>query len=200
MPFDPTRPLENTDIDAAEMRGQLTGLKDLIDIATAGGVIAAQIDSVTTVNAGDPATVNVTFAGGVLHFTLALPRGNDGPQGIQGYSGNDGAQGPPFASLIIDSVTTLPAGSAAFVNQSFDGISVHLSFGIPVGNDGAQGVPGEVSAADLTAAIDATVAGSSANTNSVPTLNMVVNDPPSAAEVQAVANKIDELIIAMRRP
>ena len=79
-------------------------------------------------------------------------------------------------------------------------MNIHLSFGIPVGNDGAQGVPGEVSAADLTAAIDATVTGSSANTNAVPTLVMTVNDPPAAAEVQAVANKIDELIMALRRP
>ena len=120
--------------------------------------------------------------------------------GSDGGPGATGPQGPPFATLIIDSVTTLPPGQPATVNQSFDGSSIHLSFGIPVGNDGAQGLPGEVSTADLTAAIDATVAGSSANTNAVPTLNMTVNDPPSAAEVQALANKIDELIMALRRP
>jgi len=29
--FDPNLPIENTEIDAVQMRGQLTGLKDLID-------------------------------------------------------------------------------------------------------------------------------------------------------------------------
>jgi hypothetical protein len=31
MPFDPTKPVENSPLDAAEMRAQLNGLKDLID-------------------------------------------------------------------------------------------------------------------------------------------------------------------------
>jgi hypothetical protein len=31
MPFDPAKPVEGTLCDAAEMRAQLTGLKDLID-------------------------------------------------------------------------------------------------------------------------------------------------------------------------
>lgn len=197
MPFNPNLPQPNTEIDADQMRGQLLGLKDLIDIAAAGGVIDAVVDGVTTVAPGDPAQVTLSFVAGVLHFTLALPQGIQGQPGIAGPAG---VQGPPFASLVIDNVTTLPAGSSATVGQIFDGTSIHLSFGIPVGNDGAQGLPGEVSAADLTAAIDAAVAGSSANTNGVPTLNMTVNDPPSAAEVQAVATKLDDLIMALRRP
>lgn len=195
--FDPNLPQPNTEIDADQMRGQLLGLKDLIDIAAAGGVIDAVVDGVTTVAPGDPAQVTLSFVAGVLHFTLALPQGMTGAQGIDGPAG---VQGPPFASLIIDSVNTLPAGQPATVGQSFDGTNIHLTFGIPVGADGAQGLPGEVSAADLTAAIDAAVAGSSANTNGVPTLNMTVNDPPSAAEVQAVASKLDDLIMALRRP
>jgi hypothetical protein len=36
MPFDPALPLENTEIDAAQMRDQLTGLKALIDAIPAG--------------------------------------------------------------------------------------------------------------------------------------------------------------------
>lgn len=196
MAFDPNLPISGAPLASAIMRSQLTSLKDLIDLALAGGITGAQIDSVTTVNPGDSAMVTVSLVNGVLHFTLSLPRGQDGQQGNQGNPGNDGPQGPPFASLIIDSVTTLPAGSAATVGQSFDGVSVHLNFGIPAGNDGATGPAGEVTTAQL----DTAIAGTSANTNSVPTLNMIVNSPPSAAEVQAVANKLDELILAQRRP
>lgn len=68
-------------------------------------------------------------------------------------------------------------------------MNVHFTFGIP------QGVPGEVSAADLSAAID----GTSSNTNGVATLGMAVSDPPTQAEVQTIADKLDELINALRR-
>src|SRR5688572_9664630 len=35
MPFDPTKPIENTPLDAVEMRNQLNALKALIDALTA---------------------------------------------------------------------------------------------------------------------------------------------------------------------
>jgi len=49
--------------------------------------------------------------------------------------------------------------------------------------------------AALTSGINAT----SANSNGVGTLSMGVSDPPSQAEVQAIADKLDELINALRR-
>lgn len=52
----------------------------------------AMVDSVTTIDPGQPASVNVGFDGNTVRFTFALPRGNDG---IQGQQGNDGPQGPP---------------------------------------------------------------------------------------------------------
>ena len=36
MPFDPTKPQAGTEIDAVEMRGQLNGLKSLIDAGIPG--------------------------------------------------------------------------------------------------------------------------------------------------------------------
>jgi hypothetical protein len=30
-------------------------------------------------------------------------------------------------------------------------------------------------------------------------LNLIVNDPPTQSDVQALANKLDELIVALRR-
>ena len=39
----------------------------------------------------------------------------------------------------------------------------------------------------------------SANSKGVATLGMAVSDPPTQAEVQAIADKLDELINALRR-
>ena len=54
---------------------------------------------------------------------------------------------------------------------------------------------GEVSDAELAAAVQST----SSNSNAVSTLVMVVTDPPTQAEVQMIADKLDELITALRR-
>lgn len=43
------------------------------------------------------------------------------------------------------------------------------------------------------------IGGTSANSNGVGTLGMAVSDPPTQSEVQAIADKLDELINALRR-
>jgi hypothetical protein len=199
MPFDPTKPAENSPNSSAEMRGQLTGLKALIDAVPA--ITAAAVDAVNTLPAGDPASVSVSVTGGTLHFTFNLPAGNDGPPGNDGPAGNDGAegpQGPPFASAVVDSVNTLDPWESATVDASFDGSTVHLTFGIPRGYDGpsgSDGMPGEVSSADLNNAI----AGTSANTNSVSTLGYTADPDYNAGQMQDLMSKMDELINALRR-
>lgn len=47
--------------------------------------------------------------------------------------------------------------------------------------------------------IDIDIASTSSNSNAVVPLGIVVKDLPTQAEVQAVANKLDELINALRR-
>jgi len=61
---------------------------------------------------------------------------------------------------------------------------------IPAGEQGPEGSPGEVSQQTL----DAAIATTSANSNGVP-----VSDQPTQAETQAIADKVDELILALRR-
>jgi hypothetical protein len=63
------------------------------------------------------------------------------------------------------------------------------------GPQGDPGAPGEVTSSDLGTAIG----GTSANTNTVSQLGMTVSDPPTQSDLQAVANKLDELIAALRR-
>ncbi len=113
-------------------------------------------------------------------------------------------------SAQVDATNTLPPGDPANVTVSVTGSTLHFSFDIPQGEAGAagsegqqgiqgeegpQGMPGEVSLQQLTDAIATT----SSNSNGVSTLDMTVNDPPTQGEVQLIANKLDELINALRR-
>ena len=216
----------------------------------------AVVDGVTTLNPGDPATVQTSFDGSNVRFQFGIPRGTEGlqgtsgsqgppgppftnfvvdnvnqlppgsmpnvsanfdgmavrlnfgiPQGNDGPQGGPGPQGPPFANAVVDGVTTLNPGDPATVQTSFDGNNVRFQFGIPRGHDGSngsngtngidgpQGPPGEVTLMQLTSAIN----GTSSNSNAVNTLVMTVSDPPTVGEVQAIASKLDELILALRR-
>jgi hypothetical protein len=47
------------------------------------------VDSVTTLDPGQQATVGVSFDGSNVRFTFGIPRGSDGT------NGSDGAQGAP---------------------------------------------------------------------------------------------------------
>jgi hypothetical protein len=200
MSFDPNLPQEGTPLDAVQMRSQLNGLKAIIDAILT--LTAAQVDGVNTVEPGNPANATVSVTGNTLHFTFDIPRGNDGIQGQPGGNGNDGGpgpvgpQGPPFASAIVDGVNTLNPGDPATVSVNFDGSNVRFTFGIPRGNDGSAGTPGEVSLNDLNNAIS----GTSNNTNNLSTLDASPSDPPSLTDYQALQAKVNELILALRRP
>ena len=87
--FDPTLPQENTEIDAAQMRSQLNGLKALIDAITT--LSAAQVDGVATLPPGLPAAVSVTVTGNTLHFTFQIPQGEPGTPGEVSQSQLDAA-------------------------------------------------------------------------------------------------------------
>jgi len=56
-------------------------------------------------------------------------------------------------------------------------------------------VQGKASQGDLASAI----AGTSSNSNAIPVLAMSVSDPPLQGQVQSIANKLDDLINALRR-
>ena len=103
MPFDPSKPADHSALVSAEMRAQLTGLKDLIDAVPAGppgpagspGIPGppfadAVVDSVTTLNPGDSATVGANYDGIHVRFTFGIPRGATGGDGAPGPSGPPG--------------------------------------------------------------------------------------------------------------
>ncbi len=248
MPFDPTLPLENTLADAAQMRAQFNGLHSLIQTIPVGpqgpqglpgndGATGPQgppfanaaVDSVTTLNPGEAATVAVSFDGSTVHFQYGIPRGTDGLTGPQG------TQGPPFATALVDSTTTLDPGNPATVSASFDGSNVHFAFGIPRGADGgpgapgtngtdgatgpqgAQGPPGNDGATGATgpagadgiqgipgevslSQLNTAISTTAASANAVTALGLTISDPPTQSEMQQVVAKIDELIAALHRP
>jgi hypothetical protein len=192
--FDPSLPQENTPVDAVQMRAQLNGLKDLIDALAV--ITAAQVEAVNTVPTGTSANAAVSVVGNELRFTFDIPEGAQGPAGSDG---SEGPAGPPFADAVVDAVNTLPAGDPAAVGVTFDGSHVRFTFDLPTGFPGPQGdpgPPGEVTAQQL----DDSIAGTSANSNGVDTLSLTLSEPPSSAELQVVIDKLNELILALRRP
>jgi hypothetical protein len=207
--FDPTYPPTNALIESAPLRAQFNSLKALIDAMAS--VNAAVVDDVTTLPPGDPAAVSLNVVANTLHFTFGIPQGNDGQQGSQGLPGNDGQQGPqgpqgsdgtpgpPFAQAVVDGVNTLPPGSNATVSVNFDGSNVRFTFSIPSGFDGAAGQPGEVSLADLNAALLTNLGQCSNNSNGVGNLSMNADPNYDQNQMQAVMQKLDELINALRR-
>jgi hypothetical protein len=210
--FDPNLPQAGTEIDAVQMRGQLNGLKDLIDAVPT--LDAALVDSTNTLPQGSPANASVSVIGNTLHFTFDIP---------QGQEGLVGPIGPPFGGAVVDGVNTLPPGDNATVSVSFDGSNVRFTFGIPRGNDGpqgmqgdpggpqgpqgqqgndggqgppgSQGLPGEVSQAQLDSAILNSLNGTSNNTNGISTLDTGFADP----DLEAMRQKVNEVILNGRR-
>ena len=61
------------------------------------------------------------------------------------------------------------------------------------------GPPGEVSSAQLANAVTTAIADTPHNPTGVGALGLSVSDPPTQAEVQALAAKVDELLAALRR-
>ena len=70
---------------------------------------------------------------------------------------------------------------------------------VPAGPPGPQGPPGEVTQADLNNAVLNLLSQSSNNSNAVPTVGQVADASYNPAQLQDLINKIDELILALRR-
>ncbi len=79
MPYDPTYPPQDAEIESAPLRVQFQGLKTLIDAVPT--ITSAVVDAVNTLPAGDAATVDVSVVGGVLHLSFGIPEGQSGPPG-----------------------------------------------------------------------------------------------------------------------
>ena len=116
MPYDPTKPVNGTLVDADFLRDQFHGMKDLIDAVP--GITAVQVDAVNTLPAGQPASVTASIVSGVLHLAFDIPSGNDGSQGQPGNNGNDGQMGPPGQQGEVTNAALATAIAATSANSN----------------------------------------------------------------------------------
>lgn len=126
---------------------------------------------------------------GLKDLIDAIPAGPPGPEGPQG------PEGPIISVIQIGSVATVDPSTPASVSVSTNGNSVELSFSIPKGETGSAGV----SSTDVTNAIANEITGTARNPNTVGMLSISISNPPTQAELQAVMDKVNELIGALLR-
>ena len=93
------------------------------------------IGTVTTLEAGQQATVTKTGTKEEPIFNFGIPKGQKGADGAQGEKGQN-AVNPNFS---IGTVTTLPSDSDATVTLTGTYPNLVLNFGIPRGADGSGG-------------------------------------------------------------
>ena len=141
---------------------------------------------------------------GLVVMIESIPAGPPGPQGPQGIQGPQGVPGQPFATAVVDGVTTLTPGQPAWVSSTFDGTDVHLTFGIPEGYPGAQGQQGEPGpqgpAGEVTnAQLSAAISGTAVNPMNISPLYISISDPPTQSEVQQILSRMNDLISALYR-
>jgi len=115
-----------------------------------------------------------------------------------------------ITAVFIDSITTVEPNDLPSASVTLIGTELHFTFSIPRGQngtngidgtngtngtngiDGAQGPPGEVTQA----ALDAAIAGTSANSNAIGTLDTPFADP----DAEALRTAFNGLVLALRRP
>ena len=168
MSFNPNLPFDDSEMDAGEMRSQFTGLKNLIDNAPAGPQGAAG-----PAGAQGPAGLQGPVG----------PAGPAGPQGEQGPHGEQGLQGDPGGPPGPDG----PQGPQG--EQGPEGPAG------PQGEAGPQGPPGEVSQAQL----DAAISGTANSPSGVAAFTGTFSDPPTQAEMQDFAAWSETLRAALVR-
>jgi hypothetical protein len=146
------------------------------NVAVSGGsTVSASVGSGGTVKVdlGSISPGNATVVSG----TLAINSVTTLAAGSQAYVKNDtgtafaakldiGIPAGPATNVTVGKVTTLAAGSSATVTGTADGGSLSLSFGIPAGAAGSNGVDGTTPT--ITATASTLAAGSSATVTATP--------------------------------
>ena len=90
--------------------------------------------------------------------------------------------------------TTLPPGSPATVSVTVEGNTLHFSFGIPAGQPGDPGPPGEVTEAQLAAGLETRAH----QVSSVDSLNLTPEPEYSPAQLEEVVTKFNEALNALK--
>lgn len=94
----------------------------------------------------------------------------------------------------VDATATLPPGSPATVSVTVEGNTLHFSFGIPQGQPGDPGPPGEVTEAQLAAGLETRAH----QVSSVDSLNLTPEAEYSPAQLEEVVTKLNEALNALK--
>lgn len=182
MPFDPSLPLPNSPLESQVVRSQFQSLFYLIN--NIASVTAAQVDGVSSLPPGSPASASAYVSGGTLHLSFEIPIGETGLQGGQGPQGEPGPEGPPG-----------PPGDPG----GPPGPQGEMG---PPGPQGETGATGEVSQAaldDALANVYSGLAATAQNPASLTPLSLTLSDPPTQAEVQQILDQVNALLTAIQR-
>ena len=99
-----------------------------------GAAATIQVGEVVTLEPGQPAAVENTGTEQAAVLKISIPRGQNGRDGDPGQAG-------AAATIQVGQVTTLDAGQQATVTNAGTVSAARFDFGIPKGQDGADGAP-----------------------------------------------------------
>ena len=110
-----------------------------------GAAATITVGNVTTLEAGEDATVQNTGTANAAVLTFGIPKGEKGDKGDRGDAGQDGTNGADgaAATVTVGEVTTGEPGTDASVSNSGNENAAVLNFIIPRGEKGDTGAAGQ---------------------------------------------------------
>lgn len=113
-----------------------------VPVGPAGPPNVLEIGTVETLPADRPATASITGESPAQKLNLGIPQGKQGATGNPGAPGKDGQNGVT-PTLSAGNVETLEPGQPATASVTGEGPAYQINLGIPRGQTGAQGAPGQ---------------------------------------------------------
>ena len=113
-----------------------------VPVGPAGPPNVLEIGTVETLPADQPATASITGESPAQKLNLGIPQGKQGATGNPGAPGKDGQNGVT-PTLSAGNVETLEPGQPATASVTGEGPEYQINLGIPRGQTGAQGTPGQ---------------------------------------------------------
>ena len=113
-----------------------------VPVGPAGPPNVLEIGTVETLPADQPATASITGESPAQKLNLGIPQGKQGATGNPGAPGKDGQNGVT-PTLAAGNVETLEPGQPATASVTGEGSAYQINLGIPRGQTGAQGAPGQ---------------------------------------------------------
>ena len=191
--FDPAQPAADSELKSAPVRENFIALKALIDAIPP----AQKGDKGDQGDPGQDGSPGPQGPAGTITWGFTWM----GAWQNQGYVGGNvvSYQGQLYVCFDMPLNSDPPAGNTEWHLLSIAGPAGQDGVNGQDGAPGPQGPAGEVSSSDLNNALAKTLATTSANSNGVAPLAAAPNDPPTAADWQVLADKMNELIVALRR-